>query len=257
MPTVRLQKFLADCGLCSRREAEEWILDGRVEVNGRPALRLGITVDPERDAVRVDGRRVRPRRRRHYLLLYKPRGVVSTVRDDRDRPTVLDCLPASTPRVYPAGRLDFDTEGVLLLTDDGELAARLTHPRHGVVKVYRARVSRHPTPKELARLRRGLRLEDGPARPRWVKVVKRNPKSAWLEIAFVEGRNRLVRRYLQRAGLLVERLVRVAQGPLTLEGLRPGDYRPLTRREVAALRQAAAEAEAAPAAPRPRRRRAG
>ncbi|OIP67729.1 MAG: hypothetical protein AUK30_00310 [Nitrospirae bacterium CG2_30_70_394] len=250
--SVRLQKFIADCGLCARRTAEEWIVDGRVEVNGRPALRLGITVDPATDAVRVDGRRIRPLLRRHYLLLYKPRGVVCTLQDDRERKTIRACLPPSTPRVYPAGRLDYDTEGLLVLTDDGDLAAALTHPGRGVEKVYHARVSHHPTDKELARLRRGLRLEDGPAKPLRVRVIKQNPQSAWVEIAFVEGRNRLVRRYFRRVGLDVERLVRVAEGPLTIAGMAPGDYRPLTRPEVAQLRQLAA-AEIQPAPPAIRR----
>jgi len=250
--SVRLQKFIADCGLCARRTAEEWIVDGRVEVNGRPALRLGITVDPATDAVRVDGRRIRPLLRRHYLLLYKPRGVVCTLQDDRERKTIRACLPPSTPRVYPAGRLDYDTEGLLVLTDDGDLAAALTRPGRGVEKVYHARVSHHPTDKELARLRRGMRLEDGPAKPLRVRVIKQNPQSAWVEIAFVEGRNRLVRRYFRRVGLDVERLVRVAEGPLTIAGMAPGDYRPLTRPEVAQLRQLAA-AEIQPPPPAIRR----
>lgn len=252
---IRLQKFIADCGLCSRREAEEWIVDGRVEVNGRPTLRLGITVDPARDAVRIDGRRVQPHQRRHYLLVYKPRGVVCTLKDDRERKTIRACLPPSTPRVYPAGRLDYDTEGLLLLTDDGDLAAAITHPGHGVEKVYHARVSRHPNEKELARLRRGVRLEDGPARPLRVKVVKKNPKSAWVEIVFVEGRNRLVRRYFRRVGLDVERLVRVSEGGLTIAGMAPGDYRPLTRPEVAQLRQLATPKGERKPAPRRRPRK--
>lgn len=238
--SIRLQKYLADAGLCSRRQAEEWILDGRVEVNGKTILRLGVSVDPRRDHVRCDGRAVRTRKRRHYLLLYKPKGVVCTTKDDRERPTVFDCLPSNVPRLFPVGRLDYDTEGLLLLTDDGDLAALLTHPRYGVEKVYHARVSRHPTSAEMAKLRRGLRLEDGPAKPTRVKLLKRNPKSAWLEIAFDEGRNRLVRRYLRRCGLLVERLLRVGEGPLTLAGLAPGHYRPLTRQEVAGLRRSVA-----------------
>jgi 23S rRNA pseudouridine2605 synthase len=236
--TVRLQKFLADAGLCSRREAEEWILDGRVEVNGKPILRLGVAIDPVADHVRCDGQRVRLRKRYHYLMLHKPRRVVCTVKDDRERPTVIDCLPANTPRLFPVGRLDYDTEGLLLLTDDGDLTARLTHPRYGVEKVYHVRISRHPTAGEMARIRRGVRLDDGPARPTRVRLLKKNPRSAWLEVAFREGRNRLVRRYMQRCGLLVERLIRVGEGPLTLGELAPGAYRPLTRQELASLRRA-------------------
>ena len=237
-PRVRLQKFLADAGLCSRREAEEWILDGRVEVNGKPVLRLGVAIDPATDHVRCDGRRVKVRQKHHYLVLHKPRRVVCTVKDDRERPTVMDCLPANTPRLFPVGRLDYDTEGLLLLTDDGDLAARLTHPRYAVEKVYHARLSRHPTPQEMAKMRRGVRLADGPARPTRVRLLRRNPQSAWVEIAFREGRNRLVRRYMQQCGLLVERLIRVGEGPLVLAGLAPGAYRPLTRQEVASLRRA-------------------
>jgi len=247
MPTtsrIRLQKFLADAGLCSRREAEEWILDGRVQVNGKPILQLGASIDPVTDHVRCDGKRVRVRQRHHYLVLHKPRRVVCTVKDDRQRPTVMDCLPANSPRLFPVGRLDFDTEGLLLLTDDGDLAARLTHPRYGVEKVYHARVSHHPSAAEMAKLRRGVRLEDGAARPIRVTLLKTNPKSAWVEIAFREGRNHLVRRYMQRCGLLVERLIRVGEGPLSLGGLAPGEYRPLTRQEVAVLRRAVTSASA-------------
>jgi len=195
------------------------------------------------DIVLADGKPVSPLSEHTYLLYNKPPGQLCTRRDEKGRDLIYRHIEVG-PNVQSVGRLDMDSEGLLLLTDDGELAARLTHPRYGMEKVYQARVSHHPSASEMAKLRRGVRLEDGPARPTRVTLLKTNPKSAWVEIAFREGRNRLVRRYMQRCGLLVERLIRVGEGPLTLGGLAPGEYRPLTRQEVAILRRAVASAPA-------------
>jgi 23S rRNA pseudouridine2605 synthase len=228
---VRLAKFLAHAGVASRRAAEGLIAEGRVTV-GRE-----VVTDPARDvdegsAVAVDGEPVRPERRVVYAV-NKPKGVVSTAADTHGRPTVVDLLPAEARRLYPVGRLDADTTGLLLLTNDGELANLLTHPRYGVEKVYRARV-RPPNP-DLQRLRDGVNLEDGPARA----VRVRSVSPAVVELVLREGRKRQVRRMLAATGHDVVELERVRFGPLRLAGLAPGAHRRLTAPEVEQLRAAA------------------
>ncbi len=231
----RLQKVLARAGVASRRRAEELIRAGRVTVNGRVVTELGARVDPERDVVRVDGRPVR-REPPTYILLHKPVGVVSTTRDPQGRRTVLDLLPDLGVRLYPVGRLDYDSSGLLLLTNDGELAHRLTHPRFGVEKVYRVRVQGHPSEDDLERLRRGVRLAEGPTAPARVRVLRRDADGTWLEVALREGRNRQVRRMLAALGYGVRALVRVREGPLALRGLQPGQWRHLSDQEVRRLK---------------------
>lgn len=238
---VRLQKIIAAAGVASRRAAEDLIRQGRVSVNGVTVTGLGTKADPDQDDIRVDGRRVRPARRLRYILLHKPRRVVTTRRDPQQRRTVMDLLTGVREPVYPVGRLDYDSEGLLLLTNDGDLAARLTHPRHGVVKRYRVLVRGVPDEDALDVLRRGVVIEGERTGPADVRVLgkpggRRTGESTWLEIAIGEGRNRQVRRMCQAIGHPVLRLQRVAIGPLTARGLRPGEWRDLTPDEVEALR---------------------
>ena len=233
----RLQKVLAAAGAGSRRQCEELILAGRVEVDRRVVVELGTRVDPGRQAIRLDGVPLRRPRQVHYAV-HKPAGVVSTNRDPSGRPRVIDLLPKSDLRLYPVGRLDLNSEGLILVTNDGELANRLTHPRYGVEKTYRAVVAGHPEPEILAQLRRGVRLAEGPARVARVKITGKHKESTILEMVLDEGRNRQIRRLLARVGHKVLRLVRIAVGPVRLANLAPGRYRRLTRQEVEALRRA-------------------
>ena len=230
----RLQKVLAQAGLGSRRACEELIAAGRVRVNGAVA-ELGRRVDTEVDAVEVDGVPVGVRPGLVHYLLNKPAGVVTTADDPQGRPTVIDLVPAE-PRVFPVGRLDLDTEGLLLLTNDGELAHRLTHPSFGVDKEYLAQVEGRPGRAALRRLREGVELDDGPTAPAKVGVVA----PGLLRIVIHEGRNRQVRRMCEAVGHPVQRLVRSRIGPIADRRLRPGAWRALTLDEVRALERAAA-----------------
>jgi 23S rRNA pseudouridine2605 synthase len=239
----RLQKVLARRGLGSRRACEELIAAGRVTVNGEVAV-LGQRVDPTRDRVAVDGVPLAVEPGLVYWLLNKPAGVVTTASDPQGRPTVVSLVP-SEPRVFPVGRLDVDTEGLLILTNDGDLAYRLTHPRYGVEKEYLAEVEGEPSERDLARLRHGVELEDGITAP--ARVTRLAPNL--LRITIHEGRNRQVRRMCEAIGHPVVRLARTRIGPVADPRLRPGRWRPLTPAEVRALELAAA----GPAAPRPAR----
>jgi 23S rRNA pseudouridine2605 synthase len=230
---MRLAKFLAHAGVASRRAAEGLIADGRVSVAGEVVTDPALAVDESSD-VSVDGRPVRPEPREVYAL-NKPRGVVSTARDTHGRPTVVELVP-SRRRLYPVGRLDADTTGLILLTNDGELAERLTHPRYGVEKVYRARVQpARVTPAALQALREGVELEDGRTAP----ARARQPSAGVLEIAVREGRKRQVRRMIEAVGHRVQELERVAFGPLGLRGLERGQSRRLKDVEVERLRRSA------------------
>jgi pseudouridine synthase len=233
----RLQKVLARAGFGSRRACEELIARGRVTVNGRVA-RLGDRVDPSRDVVEVDGSRVNLDPNVRYFALHKPAGVVTTLRDPRGRPDLRGLLPPG-PRVYPVGRLDRDSEGLLLLTNDGELANRVMHPRYGVEKEYLVEVEGEPTERTARALERGVELEDGVARAVSARVVGRRPGRGALRVVMVEGRKREVRRMLEALGFRVRRLVRLRVGPIRLGRLRPGQVRPLTPGEVRALYRAA------------------
>ena len=245
-----MQKVIGRAGVCSRRAAEALIRDGRVRINGRVVRALGSRVRVGRDRVEVDGAELRLAPL-VYLLLHKPRGVVSTLEDPQGRPTVRDLLPEETPRLYPVGRLDLNSTGLLLLTNDGELAHRLTHPRHAVPRTYRVKVTGSPEPRALERLRRGIPLDGVPAAATMVHVVRELPTKTWLEIEVVEGRNHLVRRLCDAIGHPAEKLCRLRIGPLGLGGLPPGGLRALSPGEVARLRAAVAPAgERAPAGPR-------
>ena len=237
---VRLQKVLAQAGWGSRRAGEELIAAGRVKVNGQVAV-LGRRIDPERDRVEVDGVPLTVRSGRVYYLLNKPAGVVTTASDTRGRPTVIGLVP-SEPRVFSVGRLDQDTEGLLLLTNDGDLAHRLTHPSFGVEKEYLAEVEGRPSRGAVRHLRQGVVLDDGPTAPAKAALVAPN----LLRLVIHEGRKRQVRRMCEAVGHPVLRLVRTRIGPITDHRLGPGDWRELDPDELRALERAAAGAGAAP-----------
>ena len=230
---MRLQKVLARLGFGSRRVSDDLIAEGRVTVNGEVA-ELGRRVDVEHDVVEVDGVIVGVKPDLVHYLLNKPRGVVTTASDPQGRPTVVELVPVE-PRVFPVGRLDADTEGLLLLTNDGDLAHRLTHPSFGVEKEYLAEVEGSPTPGVVRRLREGVELEDGMTAPAKVSLV---PPSG-LRITIHEGRNRQVRRMCEAVGHPVRRLVRVRIGPLADRRLKPGEWRSLTQAELRSLEKAA------------------
>jgi pseudouridine synthase len=240
---VRLQKILSAAGIASRRAAEELIREGRVMVNGKTVTELGTTADFERDDVRVDGRRLRGRERHRYILLNKPRGYVTTRADPQRRATVLDLLKGVRERVYPVGRLDFESAGLLILTNDGDLAARLTHPRHHVERGYEVRVRGVPDERALSRLERGVIIEGrktAPARAMLLHTVRSNAgQQALLGITVREGRNRQVRKMCEAIGHPVVRLRRVRIGPIADDQLKEGSFRDLTAKEVQALRNAA------------------
>jgi pseudouridine synthase len=233
---VRIHKLLADAGLASRRGAERLILAGRVRVNGVAVTTPGAVADLARDRVTVDGidlPRVAPRR---YVALHKPAGILTTRHDPRGRPHVFDLLPDLGVRLHPVGRLDYDTEGLVLLTSDGEVTYALTHPSHQVPRVYHVLVDGPAVADAVARLRQGAELEDGPARPEAVRRLRDEGDATWLTLTLREGRYREVRRLCRATGFRVRRLLRVAFGPVRLGALAPGAWRELTREEVAALR---------------------
>ncbi len=239
---VRLQKVLSAAGVASRRAAEQFIADGRVTVNGRTVRQPGTRADPARDDVRVDGRRIAREVRSRYVLVHKPRGYVTTRSDPHRRKTVLDLVPDVREYVYPVGRLDYDSEGLLLLTNDGALAALLTHPRHGVARVYEATVRGVPSGARLRRLAAGVEIDGRPTGPAEVRLLRGGAAGrtdeARVRIVIREGRNRQVRRMFDAIGHPVRRLRRTRLGPISLRGLRPGAARDLTPAEVGALRGA-------------------
>lgn len=232
----RVQKILAAAGIGSRRACEELIAAGRVTVDGQ-VVGLGAKADPETQVITLDGERVPTNPRLVHLLLNKPQGVVTTASDPQGRPTVMDLVP-SNPRVYPVGRLDRDTEGLLILTNDGELANRLAHPRYEVDKTYVAQIRGNAKRKALRQLIEGVELEDGPAHARSVRELGSAQDRTLIEIVLTEGRKREVRRMLAAVDIPLERLARVKLGPLPLGNIRPGKFRPLTTQEVRRLYKA-------------------
>jgi len=235
----RLQKVLAQAGVSSRRKAEELIVAGKVKVNGKVVTLLGTKVDPEKDKILVEGKPVTGLEKKVYVLLNKPTGYVTTVKDPEGRPTVVRLLKGIKERVYPVGRLDYETEGLLLLTNDGQLAFALTHPKHGVEKVYLAQVVGVPGPDQLGKLRRGIRLADGITAPAKVRRLAIMEGNALLELKIHEGKNRQIRRMCESLGHPVMKLQRIALGSLTLEGVATGSYRRLSPQEISELFKAA------------------
>ena len=233
----RLHKVLARAGVASRRKCEDLIAAGRVQVNGRTVTDLGSKVNPDRDLITVDGEPITVPGRCAYLLVNKPAGCVSTVHDPQGRPTVMDLVPARE-RLYPVGRLDMDSEGLLLLTNDGELTQRLTHPSYEHEKEYHVWVDGKPTRRTLQRLREGIELEDGFTWPAEVAFLRRQSGGTWLRFVIHEGRKRQLRRMCQSVGHPVRRLIRMRMGPLRLGDLEPGQHRPLTKHEQELLRRA-------------------
>ncbi|WP_069803576.1 pseudouridine synthase [Thermogemmatispora onikobensis] len=239
----RLARFLAHAGVASRRHAEALIFSGRVQVNGETVTTPATRIDPERDRITVDGRPIQAPARHLYLMLHKPAGYVSTVSDPHGRPTVLDLLPEELRRLrlYPVGRLDLETTGLLLLTNDGQFALHMMHPRFSPEKRYHALVRGHPSPNTLQQLRQGVVIEEDDGHlyrtaPVGVRQLRRTAAGTWLELRLHEGRKRQIRRMLASLGHPVLELQRVAIGPLTLGDLPPGAWRPLTEAEIAALR---------------------
>jgi 23S rRNA pseudouridine2605 synthase len=231
----RLQKIIARAGIVSRRTAEQYIREGRVSVNRKVVTQLGAKADPGRDEIRVDGRLIPTRVEKLYLMLHKPQGYVTSLKDPEGRPIVTDLLRNVRQRVYPVGRLDYDSEGLLILTNDGDFAQCLQHPRHEIRKTYLVKVRGSPTPKALRLLQEGVDLEDGLFVPRAIRQEKTNPKSSWFQITVSEGRNRVIRRAFDVLGHPVQRLIRIAMGNLMLGDLAGGEYRPLTKREIEGL----------------------
>lgn len=232
---IRLQKVLAAAGIASRRASEILIDEGRVEVNGKVVTEQGMRVDPERDHIRVDGSRIPPPRRHLYVLLNKPRGVVSTMEDPEGRETLSDYLPKTKERLFHVGRLDTDTEGLIILTNDGDFAHKLAHPSFEVPKTYLAEVVGAIDNRTIKRLEKGVTLEDGPVKPDRVSLKSRTDSKSLLTITLHEGRNRIVRRMMDSVGHPVDRLARVAIGPVRLGSLQVGRTRDLTREELGAL----------------------
>lgn len=256
MAEYRVQKVLADQGICSRREAERLIEAGKVKVNGHP-ITLGDKMDPDYDKVMIDGKTIRIVRKRQYtyIMLHKPRGYLTTRADDRGRKTVMELVADVPAMLRPVGRLDKDSEGLLLMTDDGAFINMLTHPSGGVGKLYRVTVNPRATEQQIIEMSSGVVLDDGvKTQPCVIHVVVDEPGRSVLEITLHEGRNRQIRRMCEAVGLEVIRLKRSAEGPVKLGMLQPGEYRELKKSEISALRNAALKAaparKAAPAAAR-------
>ena len=253
---IRLQKIISQAGVASRRTAESLITDGRVMVNGETVRELGTKADPEKDDIRVDGRRVKSAERKRYILLYKPTGYITTRSDEKRRRTVVDLLGGIREYVYPVGRLDYDTEGLLLLTNDGDLAAALTHPRHGVDRTYEALVAGMPDDRALDKLRAGIPLDGKRTLPADAELLNRSrgDEDGMLRLTIREGRNRQVRRMCEAVGHPVQKLKRTSFGPVRDRFLKPGAWRELTATEIRLLQDLAGrQATTSPQKRTPRR----
>lgn len=233
---MRLQKYIADCGVASRRSAEKMIEDGRVYVNGELVDFMGYVVDPDRDVVEVDGRVINPESTKYYIMLNKPKNYVTTVSDELGRPTVMNLVEDINARIYPVGRLDFDTTGLLIMTNDGDFANRLTHPRNIVDKAYIARTDMLLDEDQLDALRKGVVIDGRKTAPAKAEVIKRPQKGFEVKITIHEGRNRQVRKMLEAVGANVLSLKRISVGSLTLGNLPEGKWRKLSEAEINKLR---------------------
>lgn len=235
----RINRILSSAGLTSRRKADQWIVSGRITVNGQIVNKPGQTAFWGKDDIRVDGKKISPPSRKCYLILNKPFGTISSLHDPEGRPLVTDLIKDVDARVYPVGRLDFDTLGLLLLTNDGEFAHRLTHPRFHVPKTYKVTVSGAITAEALKRLQAGITLSDGPAGRAGVTLISRNAPKSVLRVTITQGRSRQVRRMLEQVGFRVIHLIRIAFGTLQLGDLKIGQYRHLNSNEVLELKKMA------------------
>ena len=253
MQLERLQKIIAHAGFASRREAETMIREGRVTVNGRVVTELGSKADPARDHVKVDGKLITKPETHRYILLYKPKEVMTTVEDPQGRRTVIDLIKGVRERIYPVGRLDFHSEGLIILTNDGDLAFKVSHPKHGSVKTYHVKVRGVPEDRIVGKLERGITIDGKRTLPCEIARMKTTGRgddegNSWFEVKLREGRTQQIRKMFQAVGHPVSKLRRVAIGPLSDPRLTPGDYRELTSKEVKML---ATMQE--PAKPKPRR----
>ncbi|NTW76853.1 MAG: rRNA pseudouridine synthase [Syntrophaceae bacterium] len=231
----RLQKIIAAAGVDSRRHAEKLITAGRVSVNDVVVSELGAKADAAKDVIRVDGKIISVEKTMLYIVLHKPAGYVTTMSDPEHRPTVVDLISGVPERVYPVGRLDYDSEGLLILTNDGNFAQKMQHPRFQSPKVYRVKIQGRLSKDEIKQLSKGVKLPDGLFKPENIQIEKFNDKSCWLRLTLREGKNRVIRRGFEAAGRRVARLVRVAIGDVTLDNLKQGDWRYLTPKEIARL----------------------
>ncbi|MEC7181703.1 MAG: pseudouridine synthase [Bdellovibrionota bacterium] len=231
--SLRLQKYIADCGFTSRRKAEDLIREGKVKVNGMISSELGVKVDPVKDVVSVDGQVLdRESIQKHYILMNKPRGVMTTLNDPEGRSTVMDYVKEVSERVYPVGRLDYLSEGLLLLTNDGEMANMIMHPSYNITKVYEVKVFGSVNDAILKKLRDGVVFQGHHLKPLSVRVIKQLPSKTWLEFRLGEGRNREIRNICEGCGLTVDKLRRVAIESLSIEDIGPGKYVFLTKKEL-------------------------
>lgn len=235
MALERLQKIIAQAGLASRREAERMIIAGRVSVNNLITWHLGTKADSEKDEIRVDGMLIHNESEKIYIMLNKPRGYVTTLHDPQHRPIVADLLSDVSSRVFPVGRLDYDSQGLLFMTNDGDFAQKLLHPRFRIPKVYRVKIKGRLSKSELCTLHKGIELEDGKFLPEEVSVIKNNKKSSWLLMTLNEGKNRIIRRALESIEHDVAEIVRIRIGGVELGDLRTGQYRFLTKAETGKL----------------------
>jgi 23S rRNA pseudouridine2605 synthase len=231
----RLQKVIATAGIASRRHAEKMITEGRVSVNNVVVTQLGAKADAEKDVIRVDGNTISSEKTKHYIMLNKPSGFVTTLHDPQNRPTVVDLLRDVPERVYPVGRLDYDSRGLLLLTNDGDFAQRIQHPRFQKPKIYRVKIQGRLSKEELKQLGKGINLSDDFFKPESLRVEKINDKSSWLRLTLREGKNRIIRRGFEAIGHRVAHLMREAIGDLKLGNLKEGMWRNLTHKEVSRL----------------------
>jgi len=229
---MRLQKYLALCGVASRRKSEELIASGRISVNHIPVREMGIQIDPEKDVVSMDNKVLEPEQKMHYILFYKPAGVVTTLSDPEGRRTVISYFPEIRERIFPVGRLDYDTEGLLIMTNDGNLAYHLTHPRHQVEKTYRAVVEGLPSPSDLKQLQEGIELDGRKTAPAKIRLISGSSQQSTVQITIHEGRNRQVKRMFEMIGHPVIYLKRERIGAIGLGNLKKGQWRYLTAKEI-------------------------
>lgn len=229
---VRLQKYLADCGIASRRKSEQLIIDGKIKVNGKIITELGTKIDDKKDIIYYNNKKVAKENKLIYIMLNKPEGCITTVKDQFERTTVMDYIKDVNERLYPIGRLDYETSGLLLLTNDGDLAYKLTHPKHNIKKTYIAKICGVPTKEEIKKFENGLYIDDYKTSPAKIEIIKQEGKYTEVRIEISEGRNRQVRKMCEAINHQVKELKRIGVANLSLNNLKKGTYRRLTKEEV-------------------------